>query len=702
MNVNTSASGCNHINCSRVFLYGLLNVSVIVICCTIILNFELMPQSITSTFFPSILHNDNAAVTNCNTKVSNITKSAHSQTNPTTPHISISVSKISKLKQPHNSSFFIKNVLLDDILSSPFHVLLDGLPGHLYDDIYYNYSVAFKSENFRTSAHFTDGDDSETETFGGNTNPKSKTTRTSDNSHSQYIDSEILQYLMQHKMHESIRNKSLIFIIPNAITILHFGDWERHLQKKGLKRSHKTVEQSKEIMDTIDYWPIKGWPFRREHYWRDVLLFIKHNWLTDGRHLKHCLIVICHFYTIALHEWTLPVMRDAFEKYQSELTNNGKDINLGGLERIGILSVIHPLNAPGNNKRFENNQSIKQFEYDSTYGLHIIVPFWHNFKLTYQMLKSTSKTMTMASSSGINNNSNNTNNNNNNNLEGIDIVGIQNFKKYFATGIFSFDSANHSPIYRKNLLTAFSYVNNCDTLNFVGHDHKNDINSDINNDNDNSTFKLKLTCKSLQLSRRQHNIVKMSQIIQIYQESIFCAVTRGDIENGRRIYTIILSGCIPVIIGADAHWFAFDDIIDWKSFTVFIPEIIIDPFIHNGSNLHQNWVYYLWKHYVDNDNYNYKEIQKLYENLLSYQSVFGYYTRQLYDKYIKPFDVNKLYKTNAIDMLVCSMQIRAFSLYARLDWLKRNGPTEYQAQVAPHFMDQFADRALQRQLGLYS
>ena len=82
-------------------------------------------------------------------------------------------------------------------------------------------------------------------------------------------------------------------------------------------------------------------------------------------------------------------MGDAFEKYQLELPNDGKDINLAGLERIDIISVIHPLDAPGNNRRYENNQSAKPPEYDSTYGLHIIVPFLHSFKLIYQMLKST-------------------------------------------------------------------------------------------------------------------------------------------------------------------------------------------------------------------------------------------------------------------------------------------------------------------------
>ena len=126
---------------------------------------------------------------------------------------------------------------------------------------------------------------------------------------------------------------------------------------------------------------------------------------------------------------------------------------------------------------------------------------------------------------------------------------------------------------------------------------------------------------------------------------------------------------------------------------LFFPLILFQHFEYNGTNSNKNWIYYLYKNCYGDD-----KIVKMYQNLLKYQSLFAYYTNDLYDQYIKPFDSNQRLYKNGIDMIVYELQLRAFSLKGIHDWLVRNGPTEYQSQVKPHFADQFVDKNAQKNL----
>lgn len=58
------------------------------------------------------------------------------------------------------------------------------------------------------------------------------------------------------------------------------------------------------------------------------------------------------------------------------------------------------------------------------------------------------------------------------------------------------------------------------------------------------------------------------------QSSVFCAAVRGDTASSSRLFSIIASGCIPVII---SDWLSlpFESIIDYRPFTLRFPESIV-------------------------------------------------------------------------------------------------------------------------------
>lgn len=75
-------------------------------------------------------------------------------------------------------------------------------------------------------------------------------------------------------------------------------------------------------------------------------------------------------------------------------------------------------------------------------------------------------------------------------------------------------------------------------------------------------------------------------MLQTMAETTFCVMIAGDVQSSRRITEAILTGCIPVFIGAPFHAMPLTDVVDYASFALFFRignNTAVDPVIDKGA-----------------------------------------------------------------------------------------------------------------------
>lgn len=199
-------------------------------------------------------------------------------------------------------------------------------------------------------------------------------------------------------------------------------------------------------------------------------------------------------------------------------------------------------------------------------------------------------------------------------------------RKYFASAVFSIESQIKSNNIRKKI---FNHID------------------DYNNNNKYQE------CISYKINR---TYVDFDKIFEIYKKSIFCAATIGDNPNSRRIYTEIISGCIPVLINCDKQWFAFDGtLLNWDYFSIVITE-------KQFNQKKFNWIQYI------QNKYSLKQIKSMHDKLMKIRMRMIYLTNNNNDnnhfgkKYI-----------DAIESIIIEMKLRSFGLKSLNRWIKLNG-----------------------------
>merc|ERR1712032_365730 len=60
----------------------------------------------------------------------------------------------------------------------------------------------------------------------------------------------------------------------------------------------------------------------------------------------------------------------------------------------------------------------------------------------------------------------------------------------------------------------------------------------------------------------------------LYQKSVFCPIPAGDTESSKRLFCVILAGCIPVIVNKHLQ-LPFMDMIAWDEFSVRLPDELV-------------------------------------------------------------------------------------------------------------------------------
>ena len=87
------------------------------------------------------------------------------------------------------------------------------------------------------------------------------------------------------------------------------------------------------------------------------------------------------------------------------------------------------------------------------------------------------------------------------------------------------------------------------------------------------------------------------ELMALYRRSTFCLIMPSNTQSSRRLSEVILSGCIPVFIGAPFHTLPLAQDIDWGSAAVFLQVAQTDAWINatSGNWRHNNLINMAWK-----------------------------------------------------------------------------------------------------------
>lgn len=69
-------------------------------------------------------------------------------------------------------------------------------------------------------------------------------------------------------------------------------------------------------------------------------------------------------------------------------------------------------------------------------------------------------------------------------------------------------------------------------------------------------------------------------------DSIFCMAPEGLHPNSNRPFEAMMAGCIPVII-ADQFELPFENFLDWRAFSIKLPEAQVSSAIHTLRSMSQ-------------------------------------------------------------------------------------------------------------------
>eukprot|EP01083_Nonionella_stella_P075677 205812_1 len=358
-------------------------------------------------------------------------------------------------------------------------------------------------------------------------------------------------------------------------------------------------------------WPKHGWGQNtRLKLFENITLYLNHSLYTNEQpHINHCLTEICHFYVVSGCE-------DIPHIFKAE-TNVLRD----NIFNFNVISVVHPYTTIAYYRSIEKHESNPLYPWPLTPSHFerfdtIIIPYYHDIKKLNEH------------HIGYKNNPDTH-------------VPTLSERKYLFASSFSFQSVRNSNIHRGAIA---QYTKDCMNKNGTvldGH-------------------KVHFNC--IDYTFRRGN-VGMTNIFDIWKNSVFCATTDGDSFPCIRTYSILLSGCIPVTINDDHNWFAFENTLNWNTFSVMIDENVLD-YAYDG-NVSVSWINYVYNMFRNDEDYGFNiiKLSRMHQSLLNVRTAM-----------IFSDDFNAYGEINAIDLTVRSMQKSAYSMIRYNRWLKLNSP----------------------------